>query len=152
MIFSANSLLSNAQSLTGAGATINSTNVLDLGTPGTVFRAAAALKRRVGPGQAIPFLVQIVETVASGVAATVQFQIETADDAAFSSGNVVVAESRVFALADLVAGLQFGVAVLPNDVKQFLRVNYITTAPAGTISAGKVTAGPTFAVQTAPNQ
>lgn len=152
MIFSANSLLSSAQSLIGAGATINSTNVLDFGATGTVYGAAAALKRRPGPGQKVPLLIQIVTTVTSGVAATVQFQIETADDAAFTTGNVVVAESRVYALADLVAGLQFGVDVLPNDVKRFLRVNYITTAPAGTISAGAVTAGVTFAVQTAPNQ
>ncbi|MEQ9347741.1 MAG: hypothetical protein RIG26_14975 [Thalassospira sp.] len=143
MIFSEELMFSDSQDVSQAAGTYNSTNIIDTGAPGTVYGAAAALARNVGPGTPVPILVQLVETVTSGGAATMQFQIETADELAFDTTNVVVAQSRVYALADLVAGLKWGVGVLPNDMKRFIRVNYVigtATTTAGLATAG-ITAG-----------
>jgi hypothetical protein len=150
MIFSKNLTFSDRQDVSQVVETYPSTNVIDTGAPGTVFGHAAALKRNVGPGKYVPILIQLVETVTSGGAATMQFQIETADEEAFDTTNVVIAQSRVYALADLVAGLQFGVAVLPNDCKRYLRVNYVIAG--ATTTAGLATAGIVAGVQTNPNQ
>ncbi|MFV1850118.1 MAG: Bbp16 family capsid cement protein [Thalassospira sp.] len=147
MIFSKELMFSDDQDVSQAAGTYNSTNAIDTGAPGTVYGAAAALARNVGPGNPVPILVQLTETVTSGGAATMQFQIETADEEAFDTTNVVVAQSRVYALADLVAGLQFGVAVLPNDMKRFIRVNYVIGT--ATTTAGLAKAGIVHGVQTA---
>ena len=146
MIFSKQSKLSEDQDLSQTAGTYASTNIQDFGAPGTVYGAAAALDRNVGPGTPVPFLVQITETFTSGGAATLQIQIEVADDASFSSNNEIVAMSRVFALAELVAGLQFGVAILPNDMRRFARVNYVIGT--ATTTAGTATAGIVHGVQT----
>lgn len=147
MIFSEELMFSDDQDVSQAAGTYASTNIIDTGAPGTVYGAAAALSRNVGPGNPVPVLVQLTETVTSAGAATMQFQIETADEAAFDTTNVVVAQSRVYALAELVAGLQFGVAVLPNDMKRFIRVNYVIGT--ATTTAGLATAGIVHGVQTA---
>lgn len=151
MIFSDELLFSDDQDLSQVVGTYPSTNIIDTGAPGTVFGHAAALKRRVGPGTPVPILVQVTEDFDSATdTETLQFQIETADEEAFDTTNVVVAQSRAYAAADLVAGLQFGVAVLPNDVKRYLRVNYVIAGE--TTTAGKATAGIVLGVQTSPNQ
>lgn len=147
MIFSEELMFSDDQDVSQAAGTYPSTNKIDTGAPGTVYGAAAALVRNVGPGNPVPILVQLTETVTSAGAATMQFQIETADEEAFDTTNVVVAQSRVYALADLVAGLKWGVAVLPNDMKRFIRVNYVIGTAATT--AGLATAGIVHGVQTA---
>lgn len=150
MIFSNQLKFSTAQSVAGTVQTFASTNVLDTGATGTVYGAAAALKRNVGPGEDVKILCQVVTDLASAGAATLQFQIETADDAAFSSGQVVVAESRAYALAECVAGLKFGVDVLPNDMKRYIRVNYVVGG--ATTTAGAVTSGIVLGTETNPNQ
>ncbi|MCC4240382.1 Bbp16 family capsid cement protein [Thalassospira povalilytica] len=147
MIFSEELMFSDDQDVSQAAGTYASTNIIDTGAPGTVYGAAAALARNVGPGNPVPILVQLTETVTSAGAATMQFQIETADEEAFDTTNVIVAQSRVYALAELVAGLQFGVAILPNDMKRFIRVKYVIGT--ATTTAGLATAGIVHGVQTA---
>ncbi|WP_417733123.1 Bbp16 family capsid cement protein [Rosistilla oblonga] len=147
MIFSKELTFSDDQDVSQAAGTYVSTNVIDTGAPGTVYGASAALSKNVGPGTPVPVLVQLTETVTSGGAATMQFQIETADEEAFDTTNVIVAQSRVYALAELVAGLKFGVAVLPIDMKRFIRVKYVIGT--ATTTAGTVTAGIVHGVQTA---
>lgn len=145
MIFSEQLKFSDNQTLAVAAGTVNSTNVVDTGAPGTVFGAAAPLKRNVGPGEDADILIQLTADLTSAGAATLQFQIETADDAAFAVNAAVVAESRVYTLAESVAGLQFGVDSLPEDMQRFIRVNYVIGAFAGT--GGTVTAGIVHGVQ-----
>ena len=150
MIFSDQLKFSTDQDLAQIAGTYNSTNVINTGTPGTVFGHAAALGRDVGKGIPVNVLVQIVEAFTSGGAATLQFQIETADNEAFSTNNEVIAESRAYALAELVAGKQFEVQYLPNDCRQYLRVNYVIGT--ATTTAGKCTSGIVHGVQTNDNQ
>jgi hypothetical protein len=151
MIFSKNLTFSDRQDVSQVVGTYNSTNVVDTGAPGTVFGHAAALKRNVGPGTNVPILVQVTEDFDSATdTETVTFQIETADEEAFDTTNVVIAQSRAYTHAELVAGLQFGVAILPNDCKRYLRVNYVIAGE--TTTAGTATAGIVAGVQTNPNQ
>ncbi|HCE23295.1 MAG TPA: hypothetical protein DF282_12415, partial [Hyphomonas sp.] len=98
MIFSEELMFSDDQDVSQAAGTYASTNTIDTGAPGTVYGAAAALARNVGPGNPVPILVQLTETVTSAGAATMQFQIETADEEAFDTTNVIIAQSRVYAL------------------------------------------------------
>ena len=146
MIFSDQLKFSTNQDLSQVAGTYPSTNVIDTGAAGTVYGAAAALARNVGPGKEVPILVQLTEDFTSGGAATLQFQIETADEEAMDTTNVVVAESGIYALADMVAGLQFPVAILPNAMKRFIRVNYVIGV--ATTTAGLATAGIVAGVQT----
>ena len=150
MIFSAQLKFSTNQDLSQTVATYPSTNIIDTGAPGTVYGAATALTRNVGKGNPVPILVQVTETFTSGGAATLQFQIETDTKSNFTTANKVIAESRVYALADLVAGLQFGVQVLPTDCSRYLRVNYIIAG--ATTTAGTCTAGITMGNQNNDNQ
>jgi hypothetical protein len=150
MIFSKELTFSDRQDVSQVQGTYPSTNVIDTGAPGTVFGHAAALKRNVGPGKMVPILIQMVEGLTSDTAATIQFQIETADEEAFDTTDVVIAQSRAYTEAEAVAGLQFGVAVLPNDCKRYLRVNYVIGG--ATSTAGLVTSGIVAGVQTNPNQ
>ena len=150
MIFSEQLKFSTDQDISQVAGTYASTNIIDTGAPGTVFGAAAALNRNVGKGIPVPILVQLTEDIASAGASTLQIQIETASEEAMDTTNVVVAQSRLYTKAECVAGLQFGVAILPNDMQRYIRVNYIIGT--ATTTAGLVTAGIVHGVQTNDNQ
>ena len=138
MILSAQQLFSDQQAIT---ATANSTNVIDLGVRGTPYDAAAALHGDIGPGNKIPVLVQVTEDFNNATSITVN--IETGATTAL---NTVIA-SQVIPLADLVAGKQISIDVLPNGItERYLGISYtlIGTAP----STGKFTAGISMGNQT----
>jgi len=81
-------------------------------------------------------LVQVTETVTSGGAATVQFQYQSATDAAFTS-PITHLDSGAVALATLVAGYKpFGAgARTPRSKERFTRVYY--TIGTAVLTAGK---------------
>lgn len=151
MIFDDTLLLSRAQAVT---VTAPSTNVIDLLPAGKAARHAAVLKRNLGIGPAIPFLIQVMEDFAAAGAATLTITLETDDNAAFSS-PAVVWSSGAIAIAQLKAGQNLGlVNYLPKGVndkgltEQFFRLNY--TVATGPFTAGKIQAGVVAAVQTNP--
>lgn len=138
MIFSEQSLLSDKQAIT---ATAVSTNVIDLGAPGTPYGAVAALIQDIGKGAKIPFLAQV--TQAFNNLTTLTIAIETGATTAL--GTVIA--SVDIALADLLVGKQIPLDVLPNDIKErYLGVRYTVTGTAPT--TGQVTAGVCMGVQT----
>lgn len=138
MIFSAQQKFSEAQAVT---ATARSTNVIDLGAPGTPYDAAAALNQDIGKGAKIPLLVQVVEDFATLTSLTIAIETGSAD----TLGTVIA--SQTIAVADLVAGKQFSVDVLPQQVaERYLGLRYTVTGT--TATAGKITAGITMGVQT----
>lgn len=138
MIFNANEILSDGQAITVDAV---STNVIDLGTAGTPYQAVAALNYDIGKGMGIPFLVQVTEDFNN--ATSIAIQLQTGSTA--SLGTTVV-ETTV-ALADLKAGKQFPLLVLPQGISErFVGVRYDVTGTAPT--AGKFTAGITMGVQT----
>ena len=138
MILSAQQLFSDGQAII---ATAVSTNVIDLGVPGTPFGAVAPLNQDVGKGNKVPVLVQVTEDFNNMT--SVSIAIETGATTAL--GTTVI--SKVVPLADLVVGYQFPVEVLPNEItERYLGIEYVVTGTPPTL--GKVTAGITMGNQT----
>ena len=145
MIFDLQSLFSNAQAIT---ATAISTNVIDQQLTGIPYGNVERMKRDLGKGAAVPLLIQVVESFNTLTSLTIT--IETSDDPAFGSGNVVLWTSTAIALANLVAGYRVPNSLLPEGLlagsKRYLAVRYTVTGTAPTL--GKVTAGIVLGVQT----
>lgn len=138
MIFSAQQIFSDDQAIT---ATAISTNVIDLGAPGTPYAAVAPLNQDIGKGAKIPILIQVTEDFNTLTSLTIA--IETGSTTAL--GTVVISKSVL--LADLVQGYQFPVEVLPNEIdERYLGIRYTVVGTDPT--EGKITAGITMGNQT----
>lgn len=138
MILSAQQLLSDQQAIT---ATVVSENVIDLGEAGTPYDAVAALNQDVGKGNPVCFLAQVTEDFDN--LTSLEVTIETGATTALGTA---VASSTV-ALADLVAGKQFPIQFLPNEINErYLGVRYTVVGTAPT--TGKMTTGITMGNQT----
>lgn len=138
MILSAQQLLSDQQAVT---ATVIGTNVIDTGVRATPYGAAAALTGDIGLGNKIPFLAQVTEDF--NTLTTLAIAIETG--ATTSLGTVI--QTQTIALADLVAGKQFSLDCLPNDVtERYLGVRYTVVGTPPT--TGKLTTGISMGNQT----
>ena len=138
MILSAQQLFSDQQAIT---ATAVSTNVIDTGVRGTPYDAAAALDGDLGPGNAIPLLVQATETF--DLLTTLKISVETGSTTAL--GTEIL--SQTVALADLVAGKQVNFDKVPNGtVERYLGMRYTVVGTNPT--AGKITAGISMGNQT----
>jgi hypothetical protein len=151
MIFDKTLLLSEKQAIT---VTAPSTNVIDLLAAGTAPRHAAPLKRNLGIGAMIPFLIQVTEDFAAAGAATLTVALQVDDNEAFSSPTTVWTSGAI-ALADLKAGENLGVVnYVPKGVngkgvtERYFRLNY--TVATGPMTAGRIQAGVVAAVQTNP--
>lgn len=141
MIFSAQQLFSDDQAIT---ASTDSTNVIDLGAPGTPYGGAAALNDDVGKGAKIPLLVQVTADMAAAGAATLMVNISTGATTALGT---TIASSAVIPKADLVAGKQINIDFLPNGIiERYLGIEYVVAT--GPMTAGNITAGITMGNQT----
>lgn len=140
MIFSAQQLFSDDQAVT---ATAISTNVIDLGVPGTPFDAAAPLNQDVGKGAPVCVLVQVTEDFATLTSLTITVEVS----AAAGLTSPVALATETIAVADLVAGKQMFMQYLPNGADlRYLGVRYTVTGSNAT--AGTITAGITMGNQT----
>lgn len=138
MILSAQQIFSDDQVIT---ASADSTNVIDLGVPGTPFGAVAPLNNDKGKGNKVPILIQVTE--AFNTLTSLEIKISTGATTAL--GTTVI--SKVVPLADLVVGYQFPVEVLPNEIdERYLGIEYVVVGTAPTL--GKITAGITMGNQT----
>jgi len=141
MIFSAQQLFSDDQAITVSA---DSTNVIDLGVRGTPYDAAAALNGDIGKGNPICFLVQVTTAMTAAGAATLTVNISTGATTALGT---TVATVGPIAVADLVAGYQIPIQVLPNGItERYLGIEYVVAT--GPMTAGAVTAGITKGNQT----
>lgn len=141
MILSANQLFSEAQVVT---ATAISENILDLGVPGTPYGGQAPLHQDIGKGCPIPVLIQVVADFATLDSLTVTVESSANED--MSSSTVLATE--VIPVADLVAGKQTHLQVLPNGAdQQYLATRYTVTGDAAT-GGGAITAGISMGNQT----
>ncbi|MEW8025541.1 MAG: Bbp16 family capsid cement protein [Candidatus Thiodiazotropha endolucinida] len=138
MIFSAQQLFSDNQAIV---ATARSTNVIDLGAPGTPHNGVAPLNQDVGKGNPIPINVQVTEDFDNLTSLDIAVEVGTSD----ALGTVVATENVL--LADLVAGKTLNMQFLPNGIDQrYLGLRYTVngTAP----SVGRIHAGVTMGNQT----
>ncbi|BAQ16917.1 Bbp16 family capsid cement protein [Methyloceanibacter caenitepidi] len=140
MILSKQQMLSEEQAIT---ATARSTNVIALGSPGTVLGAPAALVRDIGKGNLLPLFIQVDEDFDN--LTSLDVAIQTDDDVAFGSAKTVL--SMNFLLASLVAGFRSPIVNVPVGVDEdYLSLLYTVNGTNPT--AGKITAGIAAAVQT----
>ena len=142
MIIDATTLFSSAQSIT---ATVASTNIIDLGAPGTVYGAASAIVRDIGRGADVPLKCTVVESFNNLTSLTIS--IETDDNSGFSTPATVFT-SPTYGLADLATGAR---NLLPENVpigtnERYMRLKYTVAGTAPTL--GKITAGVTAGNQT----
>lgn len=86
------------QLITAVGATTSS-NVIDTAGVGTGNTA-----RDIGMGESLEIAIEILNTLTSAGAATVQFQLVQADDAAITTNVQVIATTDAFPFAFLPAG------------------------------------------------
>ncbi len=140
MIFSIKQEFSDDQVIT---ATAISTNVVDLGLPGTPHGGVAPLNQDVGKGNMIPILVQVTEAFNTLTSLTITIE----SSAAAGLTSPVVLATETIALADLVVGKQMFNQVIPNGADlQFLGIRYTVTGTPPTL--GKIQAGITMGNQT----
>lgn len=144
MILNMNLLFSEGQAIT---ATAISDNVLQFLDTGTVPRESGAIDRNLGRGTYIPMLLQVTEDFATLTSLTVT--VETADNAALSSGAAVLATTGAIPVASLKAGYRFpSPLVLPDaTLKEHLGLRY--TVGGSNATAGKITAALATEVQQA---
>jgi hypothetical protein len=143
MITSKQQEFSNAQAITTASAV--STNVIDLGVPGTVVGGPAALTRDIGPGE--PIAINIEVTTAFTGEGTLTIQVQVCDTTSMSGATTVAATAALSTAQLGTAGYQASIAVLPNKLnKRYLGLNYSLTT--SSFTAGAITAGIVAGVQT----
>lgn len=144
MIMDRTALFSDGQAIT---ATAASTNLIDLGATGTVYGAAAAMTRDIGPGNRIPLIVTVTQSFNTLTSLTVS--LETDDNASFSSATTIWT-SPAYTLAQLAVGAKQN--LLPDSIplgtnERYLRLKY--TVGGSNPTLGKITAGVVAARQTA---
>jgi hypothetical protein len=148
MILDSTNLFSNNQAIIASGNTL-SANVVDLGINDYGGKLTPVISPRdIGPGEEVNIFIICTENVTSGSAATVQFSIVTADDAALSVNATTLIQTvpiAKYVLNDpttLYAGAQVLRADVPvnrlNKGQRYLGVVYNASAA---LTAGKFTAG-----------
>lgn len=94
----------------------------------------------------LDLIVQVTQTFTTAAGGTLQVQIVMADDQALTTNLVVMDESRIHAVGDLVAGKYLELPGLPAGItSRFLGLRYI-------IATGAMTAGAIFAALTKGRQ
>lgn len=141
MILSSQLIFSDDQAIT---VTADSTNVVDLGVPGTPYGGKAALHQDVGKGTKVPILAQVTESFTSASSGVMTISVSIGATTAL--GTKIVSVGPI-AKADLVAGYQIPIDVLPNQLtERYLGMEYVVgTDP---MTAGKITAGISMGNQT----
>ena len=138
MILDKQTLLSDAQAITGDAA---SSNVLDLHALAKTAYNQAQLRHNVGLGMEIPLLIQVVEDF--DALTSLAIIVQTDDNSGFGSPKEIL--RQVVLLADLKAGFISVIDKLPRGIKErYVRVYYDVTGANPTV--GKITAGIALAV------
>jgi hypothetical protein len=134
MIFDSENLFSDKQAVTVTAA---STNIIDLGV---------AAPGDLGAGRAVSMAIQMTTAATAAGAATVNFQLQVDDNAAFSSPTTV-ASTGAIGKATLVAGYNVALQYVPlHTNERYFRINYVVAT--GPLTAGNIMAGIVCSLQT----
>jgi hypothetical protein len=123
MIIDANLVLSNNQAVT---ATAASTNVIDLGTPGTPFGAPVPVEQDIGKGNRIAIAVNVTQAFNNLTSLAIALQV-SADNSTW-----VEVATHTYLLAALGVGqLDFPAQLPVGTNKRYMQLNYtvVGTAP-----------------------
>lgn len=135
MIFDRKALFSDGQAVT---ATAVSTDTVDLAPTGSNTKRGVSV--RIG--------VVVTESAAAVGAATVDIQVQTSSDSAFTTPEVV-ASSGPIGKADLIAGKVIGIGLGTARLRRYNRLNYVVAT--GPLTAGKFTGGFALSIDDASN-
>lgn len=133
MILDNTLVLSDSQAIT---ADAGSTNVIDLGAPGTPVGASAALAVDIGKGDNISIICNVVEAFNNLTSLTISLQVD--DNAAFSSAAEVASKTYLLASINSTKMLSFPATLPTGTNERYLRLYYDVTGTAP--STGKITA------------
>lgn len=147
MLLDAQVLLSDNQDLSQAAGAYVSTGAIDLGVPGTMALGGSPISD-IGRGNVPSLLCQVTETFTSGGAATLTVEVISASASTLDAGVVSHMSSGAIALATLIAGYQFRLAIPHGITGRYLGLRYTIGTAATT--AGTVTAGLVMDLQTNP--
>lgn len=123
MLIDSQNEFSNKQAIT---VTAPSTNIIDLG-----------VDRDIGKGEPVPILVQVTTAFTAAGAATLTVDLETDDNASFSSATNLWTSGAI-GKATLVEGYKFLINYIPRENERYLRLNY--TVATGPMTAGNIEA------------
>jgi hypothetical protein len=139
MLLDAQTLFSKAQTLATTAGTLTSTNAIDLGAAGVNSLGGTHLQD-IGRSPGVKVFCQVDETVTSGGAATINFQLIQSAAANLGSPDVL-ASSGVIALGSLAAGYRPpGLSITPGLItKRYIGMQYVVAT--ATTTAGAVTSG-----------
>jgi hypothetical protein len=133
MILDMQTLFSDDQAITTTAA---STNLIDLGAPGSV-PIGGALNRDVGPGTPIEILIQHVVD-SGGTSPTFIATLQNDNDVAFGSATTIATSAT---MSGALKGDRASIVFVPDSCdERYLRLNYTTggTTPTHTVTAGIV--------------
>jgi hypothetical protein len=122
------------QLVTALGNTL-STNVIDTAGVGVGNTA-----RDMGAGTPMEILIEVLNALTSAGAATVQFQLVEADDAAITTNVEVVDQTDAIPYATLVAGAQVPLhynRATPYPARRYVAVRYVVGTAALTNATGQ---------------
>lgn len=128
---------SDAQTLAFAAGSALSTYSVDLGATTNVDSKANTVISDLGRSD-VALFIEIVEAVLSAGAATVQFELVQADDAALTTNLEVLCSTAALAKAALVIGKQIPLDIPVGITRRYIGLRY--TVAVATTTAGKVTA------------
>lgn len=144
MILDQQNIFSDKQDLAEDAGSYLSTNVVDVGKSGDHPRGGVPVNDP-GRGGGAPLLIQVVEDFLGGT--TVQVQFVNDDDPEMGTPTVI-AETAAIPVAQLKAGYQFALDRIPAGTrKRYAALRYVLV---GNFTAGKITAGVTTDIQSAP--
>lgn len=143
MILDNTNIFSDAQAIT---ATARSTNVIDLGAPGTQFGASAALYRDIGRGTEVSVTCNVVE--AFNNLTSLKIAVESDDNAGFSSAKEIASRTYLLAEINSTKILTFPAEIPEGADERYISLNYTVTGTAPT--TGKITCAVVAARQTNP--
>ena len=151
MILDVQNLFDDAKDFNGIGAgNYVSTNAIDLwgSAAAPSIPQGGTVIKDMGRTP-VELLCQVITTFTSGGAPTLQIQLIGATASDLTTGQLVYTETAaLLALATLVAGYKFRVAIPPGITLRYLGLRYVVLTAAYT--AGKLTSGITFNDQTMP--
>ncbi|MCU0701850.1 MAG: hypothetical protein MUC96_35550 [Myxococcaceae bacterium] len=142
MILDNQLLFSENQSIAAAAGNVVSTNSFDNRAAQVAPGGFGTIRRDLFRGGMLRILIQLINAVTSGGAATVTFQLVQADNEALTTNVEVLASTRAFTLAELTAGRRIGLE-LPSSglTRRWFGLRYViatATTTGGTVTAAIV--------------
>lgn len=140
MMLDALATFSDVQSLAAAAGNVLSTGSYDLGPTTNVDSKGNTVISDAGRSQ-LDLFVQLIAAVTSGGAATIDFQLVSADDGPLTTNITVLQSTGAMALAAMTAGKMIRLSLPVGITQRYIGLRYViatATTTGGTITAALI--------------